>query len=168
MRAYKNLEKPERCPVGLYKKYLSHVPDNLPETDNSFYLRSLSKANSKIWYYRKAAGKKTLGNVVRKIMAKVGFTGHYTNHSLRRSSATKLYDNNIPEKVVQETTGHRSVEGVRANKTTSSTMKRKMSDVLPGAQLPKECEISTVDIRKGNGLATLFNTIHDLRFSYFE
>ena len=25
-----------------------------------------------------------------------------------------------------------------------------------------------IDIRKGNGLATLFNTIHDLRFSYFE
>ena len=26
----------------------------------------------------------------------------------------------------------------------------------------------SIDIRKGNGLATLFNTIHDLRFSYFE
>ena len=26
----------------------------------------------------------------------------------------------------------------------------------------------TIDIRKGNGLTTLFNTIHDLRFSYFE
>ena len=25
-----------------------------------------------------------------------------------------------------------------------------------------------IDIRKGNGLATLFNTIHDLLFSYFE
>ena len=25
-----------------------------------------------------------------------------------------------------------------------------------------------IDIRKGTGLATLFNTIHDLRFSYFE
>ena len=25
-----------------------------------------------------------------------------------------------------------------------------------------------IDIRKGNGLATLFNIIHDLRFSYFE
>ena len=31
VQAYKNLEKPERCPVELYKKYLSHVPDNLPE-----------------------------------------------------------------------------------------------------------------------------------------
>ena len=25
-----------------------------------------------------------------------------------------------------------------------------------------------IDIRKGNGSATLFNTLHDLRFSYFE
>ena len=29
------------------------------------------------------------------------------------------------------------------------------------------CGVS-IGIRKGNGLATLFNTIHDLRFSYFE
>ena len=26
----------------------------------------------------------------------------------------------------------------------------------------------SIDIRKGDGLATLFNTIHDLWFSYFE
>ena len=100
MQAYKNLEKPESCPVELYKKYLSHVPDNLPESDNSFYLRGLSKANSKIWYYRKAARRETLGNVVRKIMAKAGFTGHYTNHSLQRSCAAKLYENKIPEQVI--------------------------------------------------------------------
>ena len=85
MRAYKNLEKPERCPAELYKKYLSHVPDNLPGSDNSFYLRGLSKANAKIWYYRKA-----------------GLTGHSTNHSLRRSCATKLYENNIPEQVIHK------------------------------------------------------------------
>ena len=27
---------------------------------------------------------------------------------------------------------------------------------------------ATIDIRKGNRFATLFNAIHDLRFSYFE
>ena len=26
VRAYENVEKPERCPVKLYKKYISHVP----------------------------------------------------------------------------------------------------------------------------------------------
>ena len=39
VRAYENVEKPERCPVKLYKKYISHVPSET--SDNSFYLRPL-------------------------------------------------------------------------------------------------------------------------------
>lgn len=49
---------------------------------------------------------------------------------MRRSCATKRYDNGVPEQVIQETTVHRSVEGVRAYKRTSSAMKRKMSAIL--------------------------------------
>ena len=49
---------------------------------------------------------------------------------MRRSCATNLYHNGVPEQVIQETTGHRSVEGVRAYKRTSSAMKRKMSAIL--------------------------------------
>ena len=63
-------------------------------------------------------------------MGKAGFDGHFTNHSLRRSCATNLYDNGVPEQVIQETTGHRSVEGVRAYKRTSSAMKHKMSAIF--------------------------------------
>jgi len=37
VRAYRNVEKSERCPLELYKKYLQHVPKDVNE--NSFYLR---------------------------------------------------------------------------------------------------------------------------------
>ena len=40
-RACKNIEKPERCPVKLYKNYISHVP--LDASDDLFYLRRLPK-----------------------------------------------------------------------------------------------------------------------------
>ena len=128
VRAYENVEKPEHCPVKLYNKYISHVPSET--SDNSFYLQPLPKPKGNIWYYKKAAGREMLGNVVKKVMGKAGFDGHFTNHSLRRSCATNLYDNGVPEQVIQETTGHRSVEGVRAYKCTSSAMKRKMSAIL--------------------------------------
>ena len=72
-----NVEKPERCPVKLYKKYISHVPSGT--SDNSFYLRLFRKPK---------------GNVVKKVMGKAGFDGDFTTHSLRRSCATKLYGNN--------------------------------------------------------------------------
>ena len=53
VRAYENVEKPERCPVMLYKKYISHVPSQT--SDNSFYLRPLPKPKGNIWYYKKTA-----------------------------------------------------------------------------------------------------------------
>ncbi len=90
VRAYKNLKNPERCPVELYKKYLSHVPTTT--SDNAFHLQALPKPNGQIWYYKKAAGSETLGNVVKNIMKKAGFKGYFTNHSLRRSCATRLYE----------------------------------------------------------------------------
>ena len=71
-----------------------------------------------------------MGNVVKKVMGNVGFDGHFTNHSLRRSCATNLYDNGVQEQVIQETTGHWSVESVRAYKRTSSAMKRKINAIL--------------------------------------
>ena len=117
VRAYKNLKNPERCPVELYKKYLLHVPTSTG--DNAFYLRPLPKPNGQIWYFKKAAGREKLGNVVKNIMKKAGFKGHFTNHSLRRSCATRLYDAGVPEQVIQETTGHRSSDGIKAYKCTS-------------------------------------------------
>ena len=56
----------------------------------------------------------------------------YTNHSLRRSCATRLYDGGVPEQLIQETTGHRSSDGVRAYKCTSSALKREASEILQG------------------------------------
>ena len=53
---------------------------------------------------------------------------------MRRNCATNLYDNGIQEQVIQETTGHRSIEGVRAYKRTSSAMRRKMSAILNQSQ----------------------------------
>ena len=134
VRAYKNLANPERCPVELYKKYVSHVPTET--SDNTFYLQALAKPKGEIWYYKKAVGRETLGNVVKKIMKNAGFEGHYTNHSLRRSSASRLYDAGMPKQVIQETTSHRSSDGVKAYKCTSSSLKRKASEILQG-NLPK-------------------------------
>ncbi|CAH3107103.1 unnamed protein product [Pocillopora meandrina] len=74
VRAYKNLTNVERCPVELYNK--------IQISDNAFYLRALPKPKGDVWYYNKAMGRETLGNVVKNIMRRAGFEGHFTNHSL--------------------------------------------------------------------------------------
>jgi len=90
----------------------------------------LTKPKGDIWYYKKAAGRETLGNVVKEIMKNAGFERYFTNHSLRRTCATKLYETGVSRQTIQEITGHRSVEGVRAYKCTSSSMKRKVSEIV--------------------------------------
>ena len=53
----------------------------------------------------------------------------------------------MPEQVIVETTGHRSCDGVREYKCTSSTFKRKASEILPGAT-PKRAEIDVKEKMK--------------------
>ena len=60
----------------------------------------------------KPMGIETLANVVKKIMTKAAFEGHFTNHSRRRSSATWLYQSSVPKQVIVDTTSHRSLDGL--------------------------------------------------------
>ena len=51
-----------------------------------------------------------------KISEKGELTTKYTNHSLRATSASRMFASNVPEKVIQEKTGHGSLAGLRAYK----------------------------------------------------
>ena len=42
-----------------------------------------------------------------------GIEGHYTNHRLRATTATRRLVNGIPEKIVTERTGHRDVRSLQ-------------------------------------------------------
>ena len=42
-----------------------------------------------------------------------GIKGNKTNHSLRATGATGLYESGVPEKLIQDRTGHRSLEALR-------------------------------------------------------
>ena len=110
---YRNREAGERCLVYLLDLYISKIPDEAKEAD-LFYCRPLQMfAESNCWYSRKPRGKHTLNDMVKTMCSEAGIEGHFTNHSLRATGATQLFERNVPEKVIQEFTGHRSVKGLR-------------------------------------------------------
>ena len=84
----------------------SQLPPQVDELGRQYfqYVEDFSEINNgklAIWYYKKAFGRETVGNVVKEIMKKAGFERHYTNRSLRRSSASRLYDDaGMPEQVI--------------------------------------------------------------------
>ena len=69
-----------------------------------------------------------------------GIEGFHTNHSLRATTATRLYSAGADEQLIMELTGHRSVSGVRSYKCTSGEQEQVVSDILGQS---KRCKTNT-------------------------
>ena len=78
----------------------------------------------------------------------LGVKGHKTNHSLRATTATRLFHAGIDEQLIMERTGHHSVDGVRSYKRTSQQQVEVLSDVLnlSAAKTPKRVKVATQQI----------------------
>ena len=61
--------------------------------------------------------------MVKKMYADANITGYKTNHSLRATTATRLYHAGVDEQLIMERTGHRSLDGVISYKRTSDNQR---------------------------------------------
>ena len=104
-----------RCHVHLLDKYISKLPPEAIEK-NLFYCRPLSctpKEPSQPWYMPVPVGKNTLCKMVSEMCEEAGISGKKTNHSLQVSGASSLFSAGVPERIIQQRTGHRSLEALR-------------------------------------------------------
>lgn len=104
-RAYSNPD-PRKCPVGIFQKYVQLCPQE--PLSSALYLQPLKKPSCLVWYGKTPVGNHTLGDMVKSMMTDAGFEGQFTNHSLRVTTVTRLFDSGQDIKVVKGQTGHRS------------------------------------------------------------
>ena len=123
-----NIEVPERCFVRLYKLYMKKCPSDAP--GHAFYLRASATFTSECWYSRVPLGHTTLSKTVSRLCQLGGIQGFKTNHLLRATATTRLYQSGVDEQLVMERTGHQSLEGVRSYKRTSNTQREALSNIL--------------------------------------
>ena len=128
VKHHANLKNPSRCFVHLFTLYKSRCPSN-PKR-NAFYLQPLKKPTAQCWYMREPLGHNKLAKIVSDMCRSAGIQGYRTNHSLRATSATRLYSAGMDEQLIMERTGHRSIDGVRSYKRTSDEQEQNVSDVL--------------------------------------
>ena len=66
-----------------------------------------------------------------------GLKGHFTNHSLRATSASRLYAQGIDEQIIAETTAGHISNAVRSYKRTSNQQKEFASNIMNGEKRVK-------------------------------
>ena len=140
VRAYR-ADNADRCIVTLYGRYMSLCPSPRP---NPFYLKELKNIRPDCWYTKSPIGVHTLERIVKSMCAEAELNGVFTNHSLRATAASRLYQNGVVEQLIQEVTGHRSL-AVRSYKRTNDAMKRNISAVISGddCKTKKQCSCSS-------------------------
>jgi len=109
------LSNPSRSHALLLLKYFDKRPVGC---SNIFYLTPINSTKS-VWYKNVPIGHNTLGKTVQRLCEKGGITGYKTNHSLRATCATRLFDKGVDEQLIMARTGHRSAMGVRSYKRVS-------------------------------------------------
>ena len=125
---YANLQRPDRCFVELYKKYCLHRPPDV--TGDAFYLITLPKPKGMIWFKNQPIGVHTLASTVKRLCQRAGIEGYKTNHSLRVTTATRLFQSGVDEQLIMERTGHRSTDGIRTYKCSCPEQAEQVSKVL--------------------------------------
>ena len=119
----------ERCIVKLLDTYLPLLPPNSPH----FYMRALERFPSdpnKFCMANQRVGVNMLKNILSKLSEKAGLEAHYTNHSLRATAITRMFNAGIPEKVIAENSGHRSTKALRCYERTSDEQQQAAARVI--------------------------------------
>ena len=98
---------PEQIPRCLVYFYISKIPPRGKELD-VFYLRPVSNTLSADWYEAASVGKELLKKFLSCMCDEAGINSKKTNHSLRATGTTVMFNANVPDKIIMEVTGHMS------------------------------------------------------------
>jgi hypothetical protein len=117
-RAHAQPNSGTRCPVRILDLYL----EKLPPGSTAFYMQPLQKLpteSSQPWFKNMPVGVNPLKNMMAKVSELAGVSVKYTNHSLRATSASRMFQSGVPEKIVAEVTGHKSMKALRQYERTT-------------------------------------------------
>ena len=62
--------------------------------------------------YNRTSGLESFEFMTKEMCTEAEFDATFTNHSLRAYGATKMFQTKVPEKLIQQRTGHKSLEAL--------------------------------------------------------
>ena len=112
--------------------YFSKLPREAHKKD-TFYLRvkaALLAEAEDPWFTAVPVGRNVLGQMMKAMATEEKLEKAVTNHSLRSYGISKTFRGDVPEKLIMEKSGHRSLEGVRQYERTSALQEVQVCKVL--------------------------------------
>ena len=134
-------ENKMRCPVRIIDKYISLLPPVHAKRKANFYLRSLEKYTHAQWYGEQVVGLCTIRKIMSESAKKANIQGFFTNHSLKHSGTTRLFQAGLDKKLIKEFTGHRS-DAVDLYQETSDKQRQEISAIIAGQDVIKSSEVN--------------------------
>ena len=125
-------ESPQRNVVRLYEKYISLLPKRPKYSDLFVYELAERRRTPSTWYCDRPVGINVLKKTVKKLTDAAGLKGNFTNHSLRASCATRLYQSGKDEQTIKSITRHWSNAGVRSYKRLSNKLLKSANKKICG------------------------------------
>ncbi|XP_028514738.1 uncharacterized protein LOC114575008 [Exaiptasia diaphana] len=148
----------ERCPLRYYKLFAEHRPAEMNGPECPFFLaiKSNRASNDPVWYKKSPLGKNQIGQFLSIAARNAGINqgegAKVSNHSVRKTSISRLLDANVPENYVAQLSGHKSTESLNSYKTAgehhqkamSLTLSRSMSkDLTPSMNIYEQTSIAS-------------------------
>ena len=123
----------EQCPVRYFKIFESHRPEEAKTPTSPFFLAINHNAwrTKSTWYKVTPLGKNQIGQFLLKAAKKAGLQAcgrKLSNHSVRKTSISRLLDAGIPENFVTQVSGHKNLQSLSSYKSASLAHQRQMSD----------------------------------------
>ena len=140
-------EAGERCHVALLDLYLSKIPSDALQKDN-FYLCPLQKKPDNPgapWFSSMQVGINTMNDMLKKMCDQPGIE-HRSNHSLRATGASEMFQANLPEHVIQSRTGHLSLKALRTYERVTEEQQKEACKILTAIDSPQESNKSNKSI----------------------
>ena len=131
VKHYANPDLGSKWYVSLLRFYLQKLPPKVRQDTDSTLIhwepKELTPLNDEApWFTLQVIGQNALASMVKRMFGVQG----KTNHSLRATGATRLFEANVPEKLIQERTGHKSVDALRLYEHTFVRQQKSVSAVI--------------------------------------
>lgn len=132
-KMFENVTRSDRCPVRAYEIYSSKRPSNFCSNDDPFYLSVNTRYTNDscgLWFKRSPMGHDKISQFMPRMAKAAGLTGRKTNHSVRRTMCTQLFQAGVAPNMIAQLSGHKNIQSINSYATANMNQQREMCNIL--------------------------------------